>query len=233
VRKVDRAGVLADFQNSCTDLVARFDRLVASATATTTSDGDISFLATQSFLTLFVSFERFCSDLVLAYMNADFSKYQADLASRIDASIAGKFNSATAALVKFNPKLHVSVSELEELVDPTGWNLTFQTTSKLKEFATKSLIDAHAARINAITLPEGRLIDSARAIRDFIAHQSRGSKARMNDCLSTIEVGGHNNHLGRGVNEVRLVGVYLKAEHGGQMRLHRYSQGLLAIAAGM
>ncbi len=124
----------------------------------------------------------------------------------------------------------MSVSELEELVDPTGWNLTFPTVSKLKEFATKSLIEQHADRINAITLPEARLIDSARAIRDFIAHQSKGSKERMNAHLSEIEIGGHNNHLGRGVNDVRLVGVYLKAVHGGQMRLHRYAQGLLAIA---
>ncbi len=231
MRKVDRAGVLTDFQSACNDLVARYDRLVASVSTTATSNGDISFLATQSFLTLFVSFERFCSDLVLAYMNADFSKYQADLASRIDASITGKFNPATATLVRFIPKAHVSVSELEELVDPTGWNLTFPTVAKFKEFATKSLIEQHADRINAITLPEARLIDSARAIRDFIAHQSRGSKERMNAYLSEIEIGGHNNHLGRGVNDVHLVGVYLKTVHGGQMRLHRYAQGLLAIAA--
>ena len=233
MRKVDRAGVLADFQGACTDLVARFDRLVASVSTTPTSNGDISFLATQSFLSLFVSFERFCSDLVLAYMNADFSKYQEDLANRIDASIKGKFNPATAALVKFTPKAHVSVSELEEFVDPTGWNLTFPTVTKLKEFATKSLIEQHADRINAITLPEARLIDSARAIRDFIEIQGKGSKGRAITYLSEIEIGGQNTYLGRGANDVRVVGVYLKAVHGGEMRLHRYAQGLLAIAARM
>jgi len=85
--------------------------------------------------------------------------------------------------------------------------------------------------MHSIDAAETRLIETSRAIRDFIAHQSQGSKRRMNELLSTIETGGHNRHLARGANEVHSVGSYLKAVHGGQRRLHRYATGLLAISA--
>lgn len=231
MRKIDPVDVRSDFDATSSDIITYFDRVATALAGTPSKERDVSQLATQSFLALFVAFERFISDLCLAYLNRNFTVYQAQLVSRINASIGDKFGDRVKSLITIQTKRHVPVAELESIVDPDGWNLTFASVEKLKSSSAAWLAPGHAARINSITAPETRLIETSRAIRDFIAHQSSGSKKRMNDCLSTIETGGHNRHLGRGVNEVHSVGSYLKAVRLGQRRLHRYASGLIAISA--
>lgn len=233
MRKIDPADVLADFNAASHELINHYDRIDVAITTHPTREGDLSLLATQSFLALFVAFERFNSDLLLAYLNRDFKQFQADVATRISTSAREKFGPVIAARVTLEIKRHVSVAELEEIVDPTGWNLTFPTVAKLKEYSRRVLVPAYATRIDSLTTSEARLVDTARAIRDFIAHQSPGSKKRMNDTLATIEVGAQNRYLGRTSNAVHNVGAYLKASCAGTRRLHRYSQALRAIAARM
>ena len=233
MRKVDPGDVRADFEAACTALIEHFDRIDDAIKSNPKREGDLSLLATQSFLTLFVAFERFCSDLLLAYMNRDFSQYQADLATRVNASVREKYGSGVAPLVTIAAKKHVSVDELEQIVDPTGWNLTFKSVEKLKEYGRRVIVPAHAQRIDSLTAAEARLIDTARSIRDFIAHQSIGAKMRMNAALSTVEIGGHNRHLGCAGYNVDKVGAYLKAIHAGQRRLHRYAGALLGISKRM
>ena len=231
MRKLDPDDVRADFDAEAVAIVGHFDRISGSLAGTATKEGDISRLAANSFLALFVAFERFISDLFLAYLNRDFTTYRADLTNRLNASIQTRFGAAVLGMLTVHPKAHVSVAELEAIVDADGWNLTFSTVQDMKACATRWLIPAHAARINSIGPGEQRLIDTARAIRNFIAHQSPGSKLKMNDLLATVETGNHNRHLARGAREVHAVGSYLKATHVGQRRLHRYSTALLAISA--
>jgi len=231
MRKVDPADVRQDFETNARDITEFFDRTCQALSGTPMKESDISRLATTSFLALFVTFERFLSDLFLAYLNRDCSVYQAHLVSRLNDSIESKFGPGVSSLVSLRTKAHVSVDELEDIVDPDGWNLTFQTVDSLKAAAGNWLPPAFANRVKSINAGEGRLIDTARVVRNFIAHQSAGSKQRMNDALSTVEVGGHNRHLGRGQREVHGVGSYLKASHAGQRRIHRYGSGLLIISA--
>lgn len=230
MRKVDPADVLADFEQASAQVVDHFDRIAVALSGNATREGNISQLATESFLALFVAFERFTSDLLLAYLNRDFSQYQKDLAFRLTASVKDKFGTGVSARVELKTKKHVSVAELEQIVDPTGWNLTFTSVEKLKDYAQRVLAPNHRGRIQSITASEARLIDTARSIRDFIAHQSPGSKQRMNEALATVETAAHNRHLGRQGNQVQSVGPYLKSAPAGQRRLHRYAQGLLAVA---
>lgn len=230
MRKVDPADVRADFDSTASAIIAHFDRLADALTNTPNKEGDISQLATQSFLSLFVAFERFLSDLILAYLNRDYSVYQAYLVNRVNSSVGEKFGDRVKSLITIQTRKHIPVADIEGIVDPNGWNLTFVTMEKLKSSAKAWLAPEHAENIGSISLHEARLIDTSRAIRDFIAHQSSGSKLRMNECLSTIEMGGHNRHLGRGANEVHSVGSYLKAVLAGQRRLHRYATGLLAVS---
>lgn len=233
MRKVDPADVRADFESASKDIVDHFDRVVSSLEASPTKEGDTSQLATQSFLSLFVAFERFTSDLILAYLNRDFAAYQADLQKRLKSSIETKFGAGVLSLVNIKAHTHAPMATIESIVDPTGWNVTFSSVEKLKSFAGSALAPAYATRIASINASETRLIETARTIRDFIAHQSTSSKQRMNDALSSVTAGHHNAHLSRGVREVHAVGSYLKAVCAGERRLHRYAAGLLAISAHM
>ena len=231
MRKVNSADVKTGFDAESAEIIGYFDRAAAALRGTPTAIGDTSRLASHSFLALFVAFERFLSDLFLAYLNRDFSVYQSNLVARLHASVEDKFGPGVRSLITVQTKAHVRLEELEAIVDPTGWNLTFATVDKLKTCADQWLAPAHAARVRSISAGEARLIEAARAIRDFAAHQSVGSKQRMNDLLAGIEVGGHHRHLGRGGNQIHSVGAYLKAAPAGQRRLHRFATGLLAISA--
>lgn len=233
MRKVDPAGVLNDFKNECNELIDHFDRIDIAIISHPKREGDLSILATQSFLTLFVAFERFCSDLFLAYLNRDFEKYQENLAIRFNQSVESKFGLGVVGLSSLKRKKHFSIDEIEQIVDLTGYNLTFITFSKLKEESKNSLSQNFSNRICSVTNHEERLVDTAHAIRDFIAHQSIAAKKRMNEKLSTIEAATHNKHLGRTGNVVHNIGAYLKASPNGTRRLHKFANSLLAIATKM
>jgi hypothetical protein len=167
---------------------------------------------------------------VLAYLNRDFSTYEQRLIGRVTDSVRDKFGAGVVALVTIRPKGHVRMDELQGIVDPNGFNLTFSSVDRLKDTASQWLTAAHVSRIKSITQHEGRLMDTARSIRDFIAHRSAAARATMNNALSTIQSGTHNRNLGRGPNEVHSVGSYLKAEFSGRRRLHLYADGLKNIA---
>src|SRR5690348_5488717 len=113
MRKVDPADVRGDFDSAASEIIAHFDRVATALTDTPNKEGDISQLATQSFLALFVAFERFISDLILAYLNRDFSVYQAQLVNRVNTSIGDKFGDSVKSLITVQTKTHVPVAELE------------------------------------------------------------------------------------------------------------------------
>lgn len=194
---------------------------------------DISQLASTTFLALYVAFEKFQSDLFLAYLNRDFSQYQSGIEAKISASIRDKYGQGVESRTSFTSVKHIRVSDLEGIVDPTGWNLTFRDTGMMKERADQWLVQNHASRIKGLSDHDARLIDTAKSIRDFIAYGSASSKERMNQSLSTIAQGSHNQFLGRGVQNVHNVGAFLKAVFDGRTRIGAYSDRLRDIARRM
>jgi hypothetical protein len=135
--------------------------------------------------------------------------------------------------VSFSPLKHVAVSELEDIVDPTGKNLTFSDAAAIIGRANDWLIPAQRNRIRSLTPSDQDLIDTARAIRNFIAHGSTGSKKIMNDALATVDRHGRNPHLDRGQNKVHDEGAYLKAVFNGHRRIATYTSRFKEIAAKM
>ncbi len=194
---------------------------------------DISQLASTTFLALYVAFEKFQSDLFLAYLNRDFSQYQSDLGAEISSSVRKKHGSWAENRISFTSVKHIKVSDLESIVDPTGWNLTFQSTSVMKEKANQWLAQSYAMRIKGLSDHDARLIDTAKSIRDFIAHGSESSKERMNHELSKVAKGSHNQFLGRGPQKIHNIGAFLKAIFDGKSRIGAYSDRLRDIAKRM
>lgn len=231
MRKVDPAAVRQAFAEDADAIMAFMNRTRRAIEGESRHKADISHLAAMVFLNLYVAFERFLSDLFLAYLNRDFSQYQDTLGTRLHQSVEAKHGPWVRSRTRFDRLAHVKVDDLETIVDPDGWNLTFKSAHDIKQKATDWLAPAHRARVHSMTAHDERLIDTARAIRDFIAHQSRGSKARMNEQLRTVAQGGHSRCLDRGGNEVHDVGSYLKAVFDGRRRITIYADRLKEIAA--
>ncbi len=230
MRKVDPADVRTAFVDEVSDLMTYLGRTRRALEGDVHEKGDISRLASTTFLALFVTFERFLSDLFLAYLNRDFSQYQADLENRLMVSVGERFGAWAQQRTRFNTLEHVGVNDLEGIVDPSGWNLTFRNAEMLRSKARQWLAPPYANRIDGLSDHDDRLVDTAHAIRDFIAHQSPGAKNRMNALLLTVAQGANNQYLNRGVHEVHRVGTYLKAVFDGQRRIAIYSARLIDIA---
>lgn len=235
MRKVDPAGVKSDFNSFAVERVAHFGRLETLLKGTAHEKRDLSILSEVTLHSAYVAFEVFLSDLMLSYINRDFSAYQQDLESRIDVSIKAKFGGEAASRTNFSLSKHINAQDLEKLIDPTGWNLTFSDVTDLKTKFTRWVIPAQGAGVAALTVSDMRLIDTTRAIRNFIAHRSAGSKTIMNGNLLTISTGSGctNASLPRGPQMINDVGAYLKSFSHGKRRLLTYIERLQAIAAGL
>lgn len=235
MRKVDPIGVKTDFNDFATERLAHFGRLEMLLKGTAHEKRDLSVLSEVTLHSAYVAFEVLLSDLMLAYINRDFSVYQANLKSRIEQSVDSKFGRAAAARTTFSVSKHVSVQDLEQLIDPTGWNLTFKDVTELKSKFANWVLPAHGAGVAALNASDALLIDNTRAIRNFIAHGSTGSKAIMNDHLIRISTGPAcpNASLRRGNHKVDDVGAYLKSFSDGKRRLVTFIERLQGIAAGL
>lgn len=230
MRKMDPNDVVDDFVSQLDDLEAYCQRVADRLVGTATEKGDISILAEQTFVSAATAFEGFLSDLFLAFLNRDPSAFLAEHRERIRQSVEGKFGAWHWGKLSYAAPRHVKVDDLISLIDPTGWNLTFKDAEALKTKATAWLIVAHRNKITGLTEHDERVIDTTKAIRDYIAHRSSGSKQRMNEALDSVDQGPPNDNLGRGEHEINNAGSFLKAVFDGSRRLELYCERLRQIA---
>nr|WP_314582259.1 hypothetical protein [uncultured Pseudomonas sp.] len=227
MRKVRPQDVKSDFISQVDASLEHYQRVIISLSSTPNEKLDISIMSQTLFHSVFVDFECFLSDLFLAYLNSDFSQYQATFESSVRASVSDKHSPWFSGKISFNVPRHMKIDDIAEAVDPTGWNMTFKSCDVMKTQARKWLATAHRNRICNLANDDIAIIDTARAIRNCIAHQSTGSVSIMNQMLSSVEVGhARNLNLGRGTKNVTSVGAFLKARHAGIPRVVRYAERL-------
>ena len=232
MRKVKPADVKSSFQTLVTEKKSYFLRQETSLKGTAHEMKDLSLLSEMIFHSLYVEFECFISDLVLAYINRDPSAYQSDLFTRVKGSVVSKFDNWTASRLTLKTEKNIKIDEIEQLIDPREFNVTFKDVNDLKSKANRWICPAYLAGIAGISTADTKLIDTTHSIRDFIAHQSVHSKTNMNNMLRTVDGGNNCPNAGLGSTQnIHRVGSFLKASVGNQRRVLRYADRLLSIAA--
>lgn len=231
MRKVKPADVKSSFLALVTEKKSYFLRHERSLKGTAREMKDLSLLSEMILHSLCVDFECFLSDLVLAYINRDPSAYQRDLFARVQVSVLSKFDDWTASRLTLKSEKNIKIDEIEQLINPRDFNVTFKDVNDLKAKANRWICPAYSAGIAGVSAADSRLIDTTHSVRDFIAHQSVHSKNNMNNMLRTIDGGNNcpNNGLGSAQN-IHNVGSFLKASVGNQRRALRYADRLLSIA---
>src|SRR5271157_934618 len=207
-------------------MLAYIKRLAAALAGTAKEKGDVSHLSESVFLDAYVAFEWFISDTFLAYMNNDFTPYQDDLAQRISMSIKEKFGAWAESRTKYSKVTHLPVDQIEDIVDPASEIVTFPSTAKMIDAARKWIAPRCNGGILGLNNPDRALIDTAKSIRNYIAHGSERSYMEMNDLLSRVENEAPNRGLGRGDHKIANVGSFLKAQIGAERRVERYLKRL-------
>lgn len=233
MRKVRPQDVLTGFVREVDLSLAHYERMLVALKGTHREKLDISIMSKNIFHSIFVDFECFVSDLFISYLNRDFKQYQINFEESVKKlARGGKHSPWLISRITFDRPRHMTLDELADAIDPSGWNLTFKNCDLMRDKAKNWLVDPYKAQVLSLNDENANLIDAARSIRNWIAHQSVGSGMIMNDLLKDIDQGpGTPNHeLGRGIREVTNIGAFLKCQLNGERRVQAYARRLKEAA---
>jgi len=192
-----------------------------------------TMLAELVFLNAYVLFESFLSDLFLAYINKRAISYQNNQEAKIKKLVREEFGSWFSDKISMSKSQHLKAEEVESLIDPKGFNITFGSSSEIKRLAAAWIAQEYRKRIFLLSDEDFLFIDCCREMRNAIAHKSKRSFEAMNELLRDIPAGSTINFLRRPAKDVRTVGAFLKAKAGGTHRLLRCVDRLGDIASRM
>ena len=218
MRKVDPSDVCDEFRDEIAALRQFSERMSALGPTKT----ERSRLVELTFHSAYVNAESFLSRWIIGAINRDSSAYTAFRANSIRESVKSKYSAWDSSKTTYAPPAHIPVADLERLLDPEGWNLTFKDFATFREKCNSWLTAPYLAKINSVPQAVRHALDAAKAIRNCIAHRSKNSFDEMNTRLTGMPVGGVLYHLRTKVNAVTNVGSHLKTVVGGKARWEHY-----------
>lgn len=234
MNKVNPDKVKESFKEQLDELSEFLNRMVVQIQGSHNEKADLSQLSQSVFLSQFVAYEVMVSDLFLSYICKDPSQLQNEYEKRIGKSIHKGYGSAWRGNIQFNKRTTIPYAEVQALVDAEGRNLSFKNVSGMKQEAQLLLAPKFCNKIKSIPDEDCRLLDTAKAIRNYIAHRSPSSRDYMNQLLLEIDQQDINSGLGRGSGkEVKVAGTFLKAKVEGKPRVQLYMDRLLQITSRM
>ncbi len=207
MRKISPIGVRNDFRKQLADLAAFY----SVGFATFSSETDQSTLTEHSLLAAAVTWEGFVSDMFIAYINRDATRFKQQLRASFDTHL----NAAAMPKRVFDafgvitfPK-HLSKADVQALANGLGNNITFPNFDELEEKAKLWLVATHAAKFSGLTVQQKAVVNSVIALRNHIAHRSQRSLDAMNEVLGKGAL--HLTGIRRLDNRFHNVGAWLKA----------------------
>jgi len=217
VRKVNPIGICADFDSELLAFRQFYEATLLSVAVGPNAARNASTLSEMVFHRSYVAFEGFLSAYFIGCVNRDPATLIALREQRIMQGLQEKWSWDTQH-ISYSPPLHPTVADCESMLNPQDRNLTFRDSDAMVQRAQEYLAPMYAARFAQIPADRLQVMDAAKAVRDCIAHQSRASFQKMNECLLALPQAGSAQLLRRQVNAVSNVGSYLKAVQNGQAR---------------
>jgi hypothetical protein len=120
MRKMSPIDVKSDFKNSLTDL----SNFYSTTNTALTLDSQRSFLVENSLLAAAVLWEGFVSDLLVAYINRDSTRFALHLEDALKQGLSEKQKTILTKYGKLNVPNHLKKEEIQDLVDGNGNNIT-------------------------------------------------------------------------------------------------------------
>lgn len=208
MRKIDPEGVWRDFESQLSEQSRYYQHSWNKLT-----DASDRKIATENYaLTIGVMFEGYVNDLILAYANRDCSQVIQHLENSVQECLATtpKAKRAFEKLGEFRHKPHLTKTDLKEILDPDGRNTSFPNYSAIEERARQWLVEQNRSRFENLTPQQRAVIDATIAVRNNLAHRSKGSLDRLNEAFNAGAL--HPTGFKRNVNRIQQAGHYLKAQ---------------------
>ena len=207
MRKVSPDALRDDFRRQLADLTTFHN----TGFATFPSGTDQSTLTDHSLLAAAVTWEGFVSDMFIAYINRDATRFKQHLKDSFETHLS---NSSTPKRVfdafgALTFPAHLKKAEVLALANSMGNNITFANFDQLEEKAGTWLVAAHAVKFSGLTAQQKAVVNSVIALRNHIAHRSQRSLDAMNDVLAHGSL--HPTGIRRLNNRFHNVGAWLKS----------------------
>lgn len=228
MKKINPESVLESFESEIDTLVGFLQRVSNALRGTPSEKADLSRLSESVFISAAVAFEGFFSDLFLAYVNKDSRPFLTSKENEITKAIKEQFGDWYSSKYKIGIVKHLNIKELYPLLDPKGWNITFQNCRGMVSRAKKLLDPQYTAKYRMLSAKERKFCDAVKFIRNHLAHKSDASLSAMNESLFSLECSIPG--LGRAGNKTTDVGVFLKTKIDGESRLSVYLEQMVLIA---
>ncbi len=179
------AAVVADFQQQVTSTLDLHDQLLLAIAAHPQKKSLDNMLAEQCVLGVTVLWEGFLHDLIVAYIEQkpdDCVRFHKD---RVTQSIKDK-NMIFVTWITINVPAVLTKADIELMVDPKGWNITAESAAALAKL-TNQILPGATARKFALNEADGKFVDFAISIRNYLSHHSTGSLIIMKDRLAEFQ----------------------------------------------
>ena len=196
------------------------------------SDADITKLCALTMISAAATWESFLSDLIIAYINRDPSRFADHLEETLKHDMNDKQKEIQKRYAPFSAPTNIDRASIAALIDSNGNNITFSNAAALKKGAKRWVSAANLDGINALTKKQMAIIDLWIALRNHIAHGSKRSRDALKQVVSRGYLRGTGLH--RAQNVIRLPGVYLKSKHKqpvGNLRIEEILRHMREIAA--
>lgn len=207
MRKISPDAVRDDFRRQLAALTTFHN----TGFAAFRSETDQSTLTEHSLLSTAVTWEGFVSDMFIAYINRDATRFKQHLRDSFEAHL----NTSSTPKRVFDAfgtlafPAHLKKAEVLALANSMGNNITFPKFEQLEEKAAVWLVPGHAAKFAGLTAQEKAVVNSVIAMRNHIAHRSQRSLDAMNDILAQGVL--HPTGVRRLNNRFHNVGAWLKS----------------------
>lgn len=207
MRKISPKDVRDDFIAQLAELT-RFYQVGMSVFP---NDKDQSTLTEHSLLAAAVAWEGFVSDLFIAYINGDASRFKQHLEDSFDVHVKAqeKVNRVFQKFGRLDIPDHLSKVDVQLLANSTGNNITFPNFAELEQRASTWLITVHYERFKNLSKPQKALVNAVIGLRNHVAHRSQRSLDAMNELLAKGAL--HSVGIKRMNNKFHNVGAWLKA----------------------
>jgi len=225
VRTMDPAIVKTSFWNQLSDVFGFYQR-----TSLLVAAQDANILARSTLMASATLWESFISDLFVAYINRDPSRFAEHMQSALAATLSPKQAVIQQNFAKFTPPSSIPKKLILKIIDHNGSNLTFEGAKSLADGAKRYLNAQDRLPFMNLTGQQKACLNLWLAARNHIAHDSDKSRIALKDAVTDGRLNGTG--LQRNQNQIINTGAYLRAASapGGVTRLEVLINEMLLIS---
>lgn len=223
MRTLTPTSVRDDFLSAVGDVETTF----GAAEASVIPVGGKKLIAEYSFLAAAILLEGYISDLFIAYINRDSSRFRGYLLPKMTIEATDPHAKSAKDFAEIVIKPHLVADEIRAVLDSRDFNITFPTVADMKAKAGQWLADPHKGYFTGLSAAQGATLTACKAIRNFLAQRSKSAKTTMQNELVTADL---PSSLRRGQHMIKDVGSFLRSHPTPQEDL-RFTQYLTAIKA--